>query len=154
MIIPPQRFRVVVGWVLVLVLILLTGCNRNNRKNLILTGKVNYKGQPVTGGTLTLLPTDGKTPKANTQISGDGTYSIVPPTLGEMKVAIETETIRGQTGGGAYAHLPKGEKQPDIDTSKRPKYVQIPSKYANPNTSKLSITINPGKNDQNFDLTD
>ncbi|HEY7309148.1 MAG TPA: hypothetical protein VH643_07225 [Gemmataceae bacterium] len=153
MVIPPQRVRVIVGCALLLGL--LAGCGGKSKKDLSLSGKVSYKGQPVTGGTLTLTPTDGgNTPPANTQIRGDGTYLIVPPALGELKVSIETESIRGRSRGTPYAFVPKGEKQPDIDTSKMPAYVQIPPKYAKAATSGLSITIQQGKNEKNFDLTD
>lgn len=153
MIISPRRFRVVVGCALVLGV--LAGCGGKNKKDFSLNGKVTYKGQPVTGGTLTLTPTDeGKTPPANTQIRFDGTYLIVPPAVGELKVTIETESIQAHKGGPAYTHVPKGEKMPDIDTSKMPKYVKIPPKYKTAATSGLSVTIQQGKNEKNFDLTD
>ena len=154
MTISPQRFRVVVGCALVLALAALSGCGgRGGKNNFSLSGKVTYKGEPVTGGTLTLTPNDGKSHPVNTEISSTGTYLIVPPMVGDLKVSIETESIKGKTGK-AYNFVPPGAKQPDIDTSKLVKYRQIPSKYASAATSDLKVTVVEGKNEKNFDLTD
>jgi len=154
MTISPQRFRVVVGCALVLALAALSGCGgRGGKNNFSLSGKVTYKGEPVTGGTLTLTPTDGKTHPVNTKLSSTGKYLIVPPLVGELKVSIETESIRGKTGK-AYTFGPALEKPPDIDESKMVKYRPIPGKYASAATSDLKVTVVQGKNEKNFDLTD
>lgn len=149
----PHKRRIVAGCAVVLALVVLDGCGGGGKKTFSLTGKVTYKGNPVTGGTLTLTPSDGKTPPVNIQINPDGAYAVVPPSVGEMKVAIETESIRGQTGGG-YAYVPPGIQKPDIDASQLPRYVRIPRKYANAQWSKLTVTIQKGKNVHDFDLTD
>ena len=152
---------VLVGCALGLSLALLAGCHSKD-KNLSLSGKVTYKGEPVTGGTLTLTPTDGKTPPTKIPIGGDGTYTIVPPTLGKLKVAIETESIRGtKSSGPAYTFVPKGpngedmsDKLPKRDPSQQLAYKRIPNKYAAAETSDLTVDIHAGKNEQNFDLKD
>ena len=132
----------------------LIGCGGgNDRKNLILTGKVSYKGSIVSGGTIKLIPTDTKIVPVTSQINPNGTYSVVPTGLGDMKVAIETESIKGQTGA-AY-NVPAGKKGlPEITDTNLPKYVTIPGKYADVNTSGLTVTIQKGKNEKNFELTD
>jgi hypothetical protein len=149
----PYLLRTVVVCALVFASVGLAGCGGADKKSLSLSGKVTYKGQPVTGGTVKLTPTDGKTPAVDAKINGTGTYLIVPPTVGEMKVTIETESVRGKTGR-AYDYVPPGGKAPEIDTSNLPKYVRIPYKYANPSTSDLKVSIQKGKNEQDFQLAD
>ena len=105
--IPPQRLRVVLACALVFSLVLLAGCGKGKKNALSLSGKVTYKGQPVTGGKLTLAPLDGKTTPLTISISPDGSYMVTPPALGELQVAIETESIKGQSGM-PYPNMPKG----------------------------------------------
>jgi hypothetical protein len=146
-----RAFRVFVGCALILAVGLLAGCG-GGKKKLSLSGKVTYKGEPVTGGSVTLHPTDGKTKPLTAPLNADGTYSVTPPALGEMKVAISTESVRGQTGD-RYPMM-KGKDKGSADASKMFKYKEIPTKYANPETSKLSVTIVDGPNVKDFDLTD
>lgn len=151
---PRQVFlRTGLGSAAALSLVLLAGCGGGKSKTLSLSGKVSYKDQPVPGGTLTLTPSDGKTQPVKTSIGGDGSYLVTPPTVGDVKVTVETESIRGTTGPG-YRNPPPGMKPPDVDQSKLSKYKPIPRKYANVNTSDLSVNIQNGPNTKNFDLTD
>jgi hypothetical protein len=145
-----------------LALLLLSGCSGTS-KNSTVSGKVTYKGQPVTGGTLTLHPTDGKGGSfPPIPIKPDGTFMTTDVPAGSWQVAIETESIKGMPTGGYNAKPPQGQKPPDgaapkmpeIDTSGQPKYVQIPKKYSDPKTSNLTWDIVKGKNDKTFELTD
>lgn len=150
----PQRLRFVIGCAVVFSLVVLAGCGSGGgKKNLSLNGKVTYKGKPVTGGFMRLTPADGKTQPINCPINTDGTYMAVPPVLGEMKVSIETESMKGQTGV-RYPNMKEDKGLATADTSKIAKYVPIPRKYANPQTSNLTVTIQEGKNVKDFDLTD
>ncbi len=147
----PRSFAVVfiAGYVAFLI-----GCGRgNDTKNLILTGKITYKGAIVSGGTIKLVPTDSKIVPVTSQINPNGTYSVVPTGLGDMKVAIETESIKGQTGA-AYTVPPTRKGLPEITDANLPKYVKIPGKYANEASSGLTVTIQKGKNQKDFELTD
>lgn len=150
--------RVLVGSALGFSLALLAGCSSSKDKNLSLSGKVSYKGTPVTGGTLSLAPTDGKTPPVKISINGDGNYNIVPPALGNLKVVIETESIRAFNAGGTPSRKIKGpdgkERIEELPTANQQKYVRIPPKYARPETTDLTVDIHAGKNEKNFELTD
>jgi len=74
-----------------------------------------------------------------------------------MRVTVETESLKSQSGGGYtmpknLSKLPKDAKdfqmqKPDLDTSGRPTYVKIPALYAKPNTTKLTCEITEGKNE-------
>jgi len=111
------------------------------------SGKVTYKGKPLPGGNVTFAGKDGKSLAA--AIHEDGTYSLekVPP--GEYKVAVETESLRKAAPGGGVP--PKGgDKIAPPPAADAPKYVAIPVKYANPETSGLTYTVKTGK--QTFDI--
>jgi hypothetical protein len=141
---------------------LFAGCGGGHSINQgSVSGKITYKGAPVTGGTITFFPTSG-TGSAPVTIKPDGTYSSTDVPMGDMGVSIETESVKGLGGGGPAYNIPKGMKppsgtpqpeQPKIQGgANMPVYVQIPQKYVNPKTSGLTCTIKPGKNVCDFDL--
>lgn len=116
----------------------------------ILSGKVTYRGTPVTGGTMTLLTAGEKSFKG--YLRRDGTFKIFYLTPGEMKVAIETESIKDALS--KFDELSKSHA-PGRDIGIRenvPVYVMIPAKYGNPETSGLKVTINKGENTADFNL--
>lgn len=152
--------RVVLAGFLIVALTFQTGCGRGKQKTTSISGKVTYKDQPVSGGTVTFHPLDTKDKPVSMPLGSDGTYQVNAPPLGEMKVTVETESVRGQTGV-AYKMRP-GMKNPDgtemkapeVDTSKLIKYVKIPNQYANVNSTPLKCTVKEGPNKADFNLTD
>jgi len=146
-------------------LFLFAGCS--GKPTASVTGKVTYKGQPVTGGNIDLFPADGnEAGRYRIPIKADGTFSTIDIPPGLKKVSIETESVKimGTGGytppkapGGRGAEKPPGEapKQFDVDNSNMPKYVEIPKKYADPDKSGLTWEITKGKQpEKTFDLTD
>jgi len=135
-------------------LVLVSGCQKGNPNALAkLSGKVTYKGAPVTGGNLMLTAKKGGAINSII-ISPDGTYSLTDLPEGEMTVTIETESIK-ESGAEEYG----GKKMPTSPQPKganivKGKYVKIPDKYNNINTSGLSVTLTAGDNTKDFDLTD
>jgi hypothetical protein len=148
-----------------------SGC-KPARKDMVITGKVTYKGEPVTGGTMKLYSPDatplpgGGDNSFHIQIKPDGTYAASNIPTGPMKVAIETDSIkramgpaRNQaTGLPAGVKPPPGYKPPEqqpapAGVGTQPKYVQIPAKYADPSTSGLTWDIK-GSETKNFELSD
>lgn len=135
------------------------GCSKKDSSKATISGRVTYKGTPLGGGNMTLHPAGTGNPYP-VSLKPDGTFQIgeVPP--GEMKVAIETETVKAATAGYAFKPPPeaaqkKDAKLPDLAGSRLPTYVKIPAKYANPQTSGLTWTIEAGRNNEKtFDLTD
>jgi hypothetical protein len=147
--------------VLPLLLALGVGCVNNTNVPSKVSGKVSYKGQPVTAGNISFYPKEGGV--YSISINGDGTYAQAGLPAGDMEVAIETESANpnkpaapqygGKMGAGAASPMPR-----DIATGSTPAagpYVKIPAKYGKRETSGLKVTLSKGNNSgKDFDLTD
>lgn len=146
----PVRLGGVLAATLVFSLIFVCGCGGKSARTTALSGKVMYKDQPLTGGTIQVLSTDGKD-KINAMISPEGTYSVSGVAPGELIVTIETESIRGQTGVSYQA--PPGRTAPDMGV-KLAKYVPIPKSYSDPRSTPLRVTLKSGSNKKDFNLNE
>src|SRR5690349_11250811 len=73
------------------------------------TGKVTFKGQPLTGGIIGFW---SKESAEKTALAKDGSYSFISLPAGEYRVTISTKVLKGKPG-----------------------YVAIPEKYGNADTS-------------------
>lgn len=144
------RIGGVLAATLVFSLIFVCGCGSKASKTTALSGKVIYKDQPLTGGTITVISPDSKE-KINAMISPEGTYSVSGVSPGEVIVTIETESIRGQTGVSYQA--PPGHTAPDMGV-KLAKYVPIPRSYGNPQATPLRVTLKNGSNKKDFSLNE
>ncbi|HKB01358.1 MAG TPA: carboxypeptidase-like regulatory domain-containing protein [Gemmataceae bacterium] len=150
------------------------GCGPSNAK---LTGKVTYKGTPLKGGTVTLVPPDGGTTFSAT-IQEDGTYNFDQVKTGTYKVCVETESLKppvtakhsyyDKKGPGARdkskikneppkgAQIPEGYKMTDpfsgnnADREKR--YVAIPADYGDLGKTSLTVEVKGGSQPQQYDI--
>jgi hypothetical protein len=135
---------------LLVVGIAMTGCARK-KKTATVKGRVSYRGAPVTGGTMNFYPADGGN-NVLTTIRPDGSYLLADAPVGELKVTVETESVKGFRGGTPY-QMPQDLKPPpgqapripEFDPGKVPIYVKVPEKFADPSTSGLTITVKAGK---------
>jgi hypothetical protein len=98
------------------------------------SGKVSYKGKPVTGGLIVFTGADGKEVKFD--VSADGTYMTKELKAGEYMVAVDTENLN------------KDQEKPN------PAYVKIPAKFRDAKTSSLKIEVRKGEQTQDLDLQD
>jgi hypothetical protein len=108
------------------------------------SGKVLYKGRPVTGGSIAFHSAEGKVFAG--AIHADGTYDLQGVPLGAAKVTVETESLKGsklKTPPKDKGGLPK-------EGEGAPRYLPIPRQYAEVNTSPLRYTVTAGK--QTFDI--
>lgn len=140
------------------------GCQSGNSNTpSSVRGKVTYKGAPVTAGTITFYPKDGGMYPHN--INADGTYEMTSLPVGEMIVTIETETANTNTKMPTYGPRGKGGKGgknpmigPTPEGAPPPQaqgaYVKIPSKYAEKETSGLTVTLQRGNQEKDFPLAD
>lgn len=137
-----------------------------------ISGKVTYKGAPVTGGVVGFFSKTGEGGGYSATINPDGTFRTNNIPAGEVVVTVETETINpnikqtaytgGATKGPGGAGAPGGGSFKKMGSSPRPGnaakseavYVKIPGKYAKKDTSPLTANPKAGNNSVDFDLTD
>jgi hypothetical protein len=152
-----------------LFLVFVSGCASSSTAARV-SGRVTYKGNPVTAGTVTFHAKEGGI--LTCAIKSDGTYSRTDLSPGEMAVSVETESAntnrkvpesayggargramsQGKDSGKASSMLspaPSGFKPAETGV-----YVKIPPKYADKNTSGLAVTLTRGKNTKDFELTE
>lgn len=131
------------------------GCGKSTGS---LSGKVYYKGAPLKGGHVIFACADGKTEQP--EIGEDGSYRIDKLPVGVVKVGVETDTLKpkgvapGMAGPVKYAP-PSGMENPNqapdpAQMAKR--YVPIPEKYADPQSSGLTFTVKPGSQPYDINL--
>jgi hypothetical protein len=159
----PRRFVLL----LPLFLVIAFGCSRSRRDSSMASGKVTYKGQEVSAGTITFHPvsqTEGG--GYGFQLKPDG-YTAVSLPAEEMVVTIETESANpkrprptyggpGKKGPGNNDYKQKMMEKGAVpqDSGNAGNYVPIPKKYADKTTSPLRATLTAGKNDLSFELKD
>jgi hypothetical protein len=148
-------------------LVLLPGCGKTNpNAPASISGKITFKGAPVTAGTIQFRGAG----LYSTSIHSDGSYSISELPDGLLAVAIETESAnpnkekknityggKGREGSSADAYAQKMRDKGKIgatDNPNRGAYVQIPARYHDATKSGLQVTLKKGSNKQDFDLTD
>jgi len=156
------RTLVRVAALLVVALGVVAGCGKGGKETTV-SGKVSYKGAPVTGGKIGFTPTAGGV-TVDGVIRPDGNYlaTDVPP--GDVKVTVNTDMVKAAGAAGPMGMDPKmmakhGVTPPPV-TPKTAEgggmatvYVPIPPKYKNPQTTTITKTINKGENkDVNIDL--
>jgi len=165
------RARIAAAGVL-FVLLVSIGCSKTNPNTpASVHGKVTYNGSPVGGGFVYLHFDDGG--RMACAIGADGSYSAESKE-GVYKVTVDTESVnpskkeeyRGGGGGGIAAKygkaaapaVPKGKgaaaSPAPEGTGAAGAYVKIPAKYANKDTSGLSVTLKSGKTQFDIPLTD
>ncbi len=117
----------------------LVGCGSST--TVPVSGKISYNGQPLSSGTLMLVP-DGQGTAATGQIQSDGTFQFeaVP---GSYKVTVQVfpdEEAGGDMGlpGMEFA----GDKPP------------IPLKYADPSTTDLTAQVTDSETNLDLQLKD
>jgi len=129
-----------------LVTLALAGCTRYEYRlpetGATLEGTVTYGGETVAMAQIDVWG-------AKDQSIGfidTGRYKVDRVPLGEVKIGINTEAMRGAAIGQQMAQKKGGG-------SARPKFVSLPSKFWDPETSGVTTTIKRGKNTFDIVLT-
>lgn len=111
----------------------------------VVTGKVTLDGKPLPRGLITFLSEVGKKDAFSAAII-DGEYRTDPIPCGPAKVTvIATDGPPTEEKGGS-----------DLQAGPRPgtkTMVVIPDRYQKPDTSGFELTIKPGENPFNADMT-
>ena len=90
-----NRVRLVSGLLLASCMLILGCSNENKEFPAQVSGKVSYKGSPVTGGIITLYTAEGSPIQA--PISNNGTYLFPNLPVGQMTVTIDTDSVNPET---------------------------------------------------------
>ena len=122
---------------LCLLALFVIGCQPSETPRRNLTGKVTYKGENLTIGTVEFYTTEASSP-LRAIIGRDGTYRLTEALTGEYRLAIKTPR-----------KPPAGRKA--INRPNAPEPVYVPTKYAKPETSGLSVTLD--NEDATHDIT-
>jgi len=158
----PRKRAGVLVWLLLASL--LAGCSSKGS----VSGKVLYKGQPVTGGNLIFQTDKGNFFRAI--ISEDGTYTMEKVPSGPVQIGVENEALKTQAGAGTMIAkvTPKDQKGNEQNVNEMMqgmmkqmnkggvpgKYVPIPEKVKDPKTSGLTYTVTGGSQVHDIELKD
>jgi hypothetical protein len=122
----------------------MTGCGSKVKPTGEVHGKVTYNGKPVTAGNVKFFPEPGEEPVL-TLIAPDGTYRITGVPVGRSKVAIETLHLKGHI-------TPPPPGMAKMMNAPQPKYVEIPRKYEQPDSSGLTFEVEKGAKPWDIEL--
>lgn len=136
------------------------------------SGKVTYKGAPVTGGVVGFFASGAEGGGYSATINPDGTYKASNVAAGEIAVTVETETLNpnikqvtytggaskgppGSSGAAGGAGKKMGSSpRPGNAAKSEAVYVKIPGKYAKKDTTTLKTNLKAGNNIYDIDLAD
>lgn len=117
------------------------------------SGKVTYKGKPVTSGSVLMVGSDNQPHYGPLQ--QDGTYAIADVPQGEVRVAVNSPDPRVLYAPAPTIKLAKKEGQPppapppQIDASK---WFPLPVKAGDPQVSGVRVTVRGGPNSIDINL--
>jgi hypothetical protein len=110
-------------------------------------GKVYLDGVPLKGGSVALINPGGFS--ASGDILEDGSYVVHNVSTGTVKVCVDTESINPKGKSAPTYSPPKGAPVPEggynpgegARANKGKRYIKIPEKYGQPDTTDLTLTI-------------
>jgi hypothetical protein len=136
-------------------IVFLVGCSGTGGSGTIVTGKVTYKGDPVSAE---MAFFDANNKQARTApIMPDGTYTVADLPVGEYKVTLNAMKSIGGVGPAPDKAPAPGDKGglegpiKGVGGAALGKGVAPPPKYSSPD-SGLKLTVKAGKQTQDFPL--
>jgi hypothetical protein len=112
------------------------------------SGKVTYKGKPLTMGTVFLVGADGIAVPG--VINPDGTYRVEGVAIGAAKIGVSSPkpVTREMAARARKGRAPANAPTPQDGAN----WFEIPEKYADPQTSGLTVDLKAGENEHHIDL--
>ena len=106
---------------------ILVGCGGGSsieESRTALSGTVTVNGQPLPGGSVSIVSAEDPRFRVTTMIQEGGAFSVANAPRGAVKLAVETESL-------------KLGAPPEV-------YIEIPRHYADADTSTLTADVQPG----------
>ncbi len=161
--------RWLVGGVGLMLLLPVLGCSAGEGK---VTGRVLFNGAPLPGGRVTFRPEDPTKNSVSAELDDQGNYEAALPAGGVM-VSVDNRTLAPRAkvggvpkdmklapdvvkalGGGGKAEppadKPKDSSAPDKAVGK---YIPIPNKYYDAETSGLEFKVERGGQKHDIEMT-
>lgn len=131
--------------------IVIAGCSRYEYRlpdtGATLEGTVSYRGEKVPLAQINVFSDKGQ---GIGVIEEDGRYVVKSAPLGEVKIGVNTESMRSQAISQQMAASYKGPGAKGSNRAPPPKFISLPTKYQDPETSGITTTVRKGKN--TFDI--
>jgi hypothetical protein len=144
-----QLFWVSVG------LLVLAGCGPSRSKPGVVSGKLNYKGQPVGNAALLLYPVGGDlTNPITIPVASDGEFRIADTPNGEYKVVVQGTEGASEADVRGMPPDQAAKAKEKLDAMKTAATIPFPNKYKNLRTTDLKCTITEKDQTMNLELTD
>jgi hypothetical protein len=125
------------------VLFVAAGCSRSTGT---VSGKVTFKGEPLSVGMVTFVPQEG--PTQTCSIEPDGRYTLRKVPVGLCNISV----VDGQLSRGLW-NLQEKKRVDDNPASKTsPRGLRIPPRYSDPSQSGLTYVVQVGDNSYDIDL--
>lgn len=141
--------------------LLLSGCGYSGMgPQGVVSGKVMYKGKPLTGGHITFLTSKGV--MFSGPIDPEGNYSVKAG-VGEARISVDNLMLKSRQPSPAEIRRQMGTVPPPgakIEDTKEAApaitgtYVPLPEKYRSAETSGLTYAVKTGSQTHDIELTD
>jgi len=110
-----------------------------------LEGSVTYGSEKLAAALIIIAGTNG-------QATGDideatGRYRIENVPLGEVRIGVNTDAAKGKMIGKMMSGYYKGPEAKSRGIVAAPRIIAVPAKFANPDTSGITTTIQRGANE-------
>jgi hypothetical protein len=119
-----------------------------------LSGKVLFKGRPVTQGSVSVYSETGAF--ASADIQPDGSYSIPECPTGKLKIAVSSpdpQEIAAQAATAkASGRLAPNAPEPPAPKAPATSWFSLDPRYANPDDSGLTVDVSAGDNEHDIIL--
>ena len=109
-----------------------------------LEGSVTYDGKPVP---MALIVVRSETATADARIVEPGKYKVPSVPIGKVKIAVDTDAMRGELISRSMAQAYKGPGgQSSAEAGKKLSFIAVPGKFADPDSSGITFEIKKGAN--------
>jgi len=130
---------------------LLAGCGQYEYRlpetGATLEGTVTFGGDKVPMALISVL---GEKGQGNGQVEDEGQYKVENVPLGEVKIGVNTEAMKSNFMSQQMAQSYKGPGAKGSGRVTGLRFVSVPAKYQDPETSGIKTTVKAGKN--TFDI--